>query len=173
MQESARILGEKYGVTAAEMNYILKKKGYLDGRPGGYWLTELGKKYGTEKGFHRGTGGYERYNRYWTEITWDSGIEKELRIKPGLKQEAQDFLQAWRKTPREVYKAQELAERAIQMKTTGQGIATSTTQGVSKISTSAQTGRRKMADSQTTEQNPIRRKIKNQTPVQQHRHRRA
>lgn len=85
MRESARILGKKYGLNSQEMNRILKKKGYLDGEPGNYSVTEKGAKYAEAKDYHRGPGGYPRYNREWTEITWDDSIEDELKITQAQK----------------------------------------------------------------------------------------
>ena len=70
MGVSARILGQQYGLTAAEMNRVLVKKGILAGNPGDYYLTELGDLYGATKHFHRGCGGSARYNRYWSERTY-------------------------------------------------------------------------------------------------------
>lgn len=53
MGVSARVLGEKFGLTAQEMNRVLVKFGVLEGTPGNYCLTELGKKYATVKDYHR------------------------------------------------------------------------------------------------------------------------
>jgi hypothetical protein len=36
MQISARVLGQKYGLTAQEMNHLLKEEDFLDGEAGGY-----------------------------------------------------------------------------------------------------------------------------------------
>lgn len=90
MGKSARILGEKHNLTAQEMNYILNKNGFLDGEPGDYFPSEIGKQYASQKDFHRGTGGYARYNRYWTTTTWDDSIEDVLQITPELKEEARN-----------------------------------------------------------------------------------
>ena len=88
MGKSARILGEAYNLNAQEMNYILNKEGFLDGEPGDYFPSEMGKQYATQKDFHRGTGGYAQYNRYWTTTTWDDSIKDALHITPELKAEA-------------------------------------------------------------------------------------
>ena len=61
MRKSARILGEDYGLTAKEMNFLLKDEGYLEGAPGNYSVTEKGNAYAKEEDHHRGTGGYARY----------------------------------------------------------------------------------------------------------------
>ncbi len=80
MRKSARILGQGYGLTAQELNFVLKEEGFLDGEPGNYTVTEKGEKYAEEQDHHRGTGGYAHYNRYWTIRTWDDGITDELEI---------------------------------------------------------------------------------------------
>jgi len=68
MRKSARILGQEYGLTAQEMNFVLKEEGFLDGEPGNYTVSEKGKKYSEEQDHHRGTGGYAYYNRNWTRL---------------------------------------------------------------------------------------------------------
>lgn len=78
MGKSARILGADYGLTAQEMNQLLKDQGFLDGNPGEYFVTEKGAPFAKEIDFHRGTGGYAQYNRYWTERTWDESIKDVL-----------------------------------------------------------------------------------------------
>ena len=84
MGVSARILGQQYGLTAAEMNRVLVKKGILAGNPGDYYLTELGDLYGATKHFHRGCGGSAQYNRYWSERTYDESIKNVLNITDEL-----------------------------------------------------------------------------------------
>ena len=88
MRKSARILGQDYGLTAQEMNYVLREKGFLDGNPGGYSVTEQGQPFAEEQDFHRGTGGYDYYNRYWTTRSWDESITNELDVTDDLKHEA-------------------------------------------------------------------------------------
>jgi hypothetical protein len=85
MRKSARILGQEFGLTSQEMNFVLKEEGYLDGEPGNYFITEKGEKYAEEQDYHRGTGGYAHYNRYWTTRTWDDGITDGL-INPSCYQ---------------------------------------------------------------------------------------
>lgn len=87
MGKSARALGQEYGLTAQEMNFILKEEGYLDGEPGNYSVTEKGAKYEEEQDHSRGTGGYSWYNRAWTTRTWDDGIADELDITEDRKKE--------------------------------------------------------------------------------------
>lgn len=87
MRKSARILGQEYGLSAQELNFVLKEEGFLDGEPGNYTVTEKGEKYAQEQDHHRGTGGYAHYNRYWTTRTWDDGIVDELDITDDRKRE--------------------------------------------------------------------------------------
>jgi len=87
MRRSARVLGQDYGLTAQEMNFLLKEEGYLDGEPGNYTITERGTKYAEEQDHKRGVGGYDFYNRAWTTRTWDDGIADELDITDARKQE--------------------------------------------------------------------------------------
>lgn len=88
MRKSARLLGLDYGLTAQEMNYVLKEKGFLEGNPGGYSITEQGQPFAEEQDFHRGTGGYAQYNPRWTTRSWDESIANELDITDTLKHEA-------------------------------------------------------------------------------------
>ncbi len=92
MNKSARQLGYEHGLTAQEMNYILKEKGFLEGKPGEYFLTERGKTYAKEQDFHRGTGGYQHYNRYWTTRSWDEDIINELDLSDELIKEARGVI---------------------------------------------------------------------------------
>ena len=39
MNYSARLLGQRFGLNAQEMNMALKQLGYLDGQPGNYIPT--------------------------------------------------------------------------------------------------------------------------------------
>lgn len=90
MQVSARILGQDYGLTAEEMNRVLVKLGFLKGSPGDYSLTEKAMQYAVEKDFHRGTGGYSCYNRYWTTRTFDDSIKEVLDVSAELISEVRD-----------------------------------------------------------------------------------
>jgi len=87
MRKSARVLGEDYGLTAQEMNFVLKEEGFLEGESGNYVITEKGEEYANEQDHHQGTGGYAHYNRYWTTRTWDDGITDELNITEDRKNE--------------------------------------------------------------------------------------
>ncbi|MER5689966.1 hypothetical protein [Streptomyces sp. NPDC002205] len=87
MRKSARVLGQSYGLTAQEMNFILKEEGFLDGEPGNYAVTEKGKEYADEQHHSRGTGGYTQYNRAWSTTTWNDEIADELEITDDRKRE--------------------------------------------------------------------------------------
>lgn len=78
MGKSARTLGEDYGLNAQETNQLLKDQGFLDGDSGTYFVTEKGAEFAKETDFHRGPGGYSRYNRDWTQRTWDESIKDVL-----------------------------------------------------------------------------------------------
>lgn len=80
MQVSASVLGQEYGLTGEEMNRLLLKQGILTGEPGSYDLTTKGLQYAVTKDFHRGTGGYAHYNRYWTTRTYDENIKDVLDL---------------------------------------------------------------------------------------------
>jgi ribosomal protein S27AE len=100
MRKSARMLGSKYGLTSQEMNYILKEEGYLSGRAGEYTVTDKGAPFAEEKDFHRGTGGYAQYNRYWTTRTWDESIEDELNVTLDMIEEARNAVNEERRQRR-------------------------------------------------------------------------
>lgn len=94
MSLSASRLGAEYGLTGEEMNRALAKLGFLKGNPGDYDLTPLGHAYATTKDFHRGTGGYAHYNRYWSTRSYDDSIKDAINMTSELvaevKKEAAD-----------------------------------------------------------------------------------
>ncbi len=94
MQVSARILGQDYGLTAEEMNRVLVKQGFLQGTPGDYSATQKALQYAVEKDFHRGTGGYACYNRYWTTRTFDDSIKEVLDVSADLIHEVRSEIAA-------------------------------------------------------------------------------
>lgn len=97
MGVSARILGGDYGLNAQEMNLLLKNEGFLDGDAGDYVVTPKGAPFAIEKDFHRGFGGYDFYNRYWTQRTWDESIKDVLEVTPEKKQMVRDAVAMARK----------------------------------------------------------------------------
>lgn len=108
MQKSARMLGLEYGLTAEEMNRVLAKRGFLEGDPGDYSLTEKAREYAEEEDHHRGCGGYSIYNRYWTTRTYDESIREVLNVTDELKDEVRAELAA----VRAARKAARLADQA-------------------------------------------------------------
>lgn len=96
MQLSAKELGQEYGLTAQEMNRVLVKEGFLKGQPGDYSFTEKAVDFAKKQDFHRGTGGYSYYNRYWTIITFADSIKEKLNVTPELKKEVRSEIAAER-----------------------------------------------------------------------------
>ena len=92
MQVSARNLGRDYGLTAEEMNRVLFKLGFYKGQPGDYSPTEKALPYVVEKEFHRGTGGYSLYNRYWITRSFDDSIKEVLDVSDELISEVREEL---------------------------------------------------------------------------------
>lgn len=90
MQVSARILGQEYGLTSAEMNRVLVINEYLEGEPGNYYPTEKAEEFVKEKYEHRGCGGYPSYNRYWTTRTFDDSIKDSLIVTDEIKNQARE-----------------------------------------------------------------------------------
>ena len=74
------MLGERFGLSAQEMNHALKRLGLLDGSPGDYSVTEQGAPYALERDYHQGNGGYACYNAYWTTRSWDESILDQLDL---------------------------------------------------------------------------------------------
>jgi hypothetical protein len=75
---SARIIGwEEFGLTARDMNVLLKKHGYLEGEPGAYGVTEKGKPFAEEQYHDNGYGGYA--HRYWDTRAWNEDLVPALR----------------------------------------------------------------------------------------------
>lgn len=88
MSLSARRLGQEYGLTAEEMNVLLKEEGFLDGEPGDYYPTEKGRKFIYEKGDDNGYGGYAFRGWNWRE--WDESIMDELYVTVERKREIRE-----------------------------------------------------------------------------------
>lgn len=93
---SARIMGQDHGLTAVEMNFLLKEEGFLDGGPGMWTVTEKGKQYADEQHHRRGTGGYAQYNPSWNTTTWDPSIADEFDITNERKQQLREAARAAR-----------------------------------------------------------------------------
>lgn len=73
---SAKQLGMIVGLSAKEVNAILRKKGYLSGKPGAYNITSKGELYSEVRGNSNGYGGYAA--KSWEFIMWDSCMIYEL-----------------------------------------------------------------------------------------------
>ena len=73
---SASQMGRYLGLTAQEVNQRLRDRGFLEGEPGAYSLTESGDAHGQEYDHDNGYGGYAY--RSWSTRTWDSSIIPEL-----------------------------------------------------------------------------------------------
>lgn len=117
MQLSATELGKEYGLSGEEMNRVLVKLGYLMGDPGDYDVTIKGSPYAVTKNFHRGTGGYGYYNRYWNTRTFDDSIKDVLEVTKELVSEVRAEIEegkllraAARKAAREKANAEFLAK---------------------------------------------------------------
>ena len=106
---SARIMGHDYGLTATEMNFLLKEEGILDGGPGMWTVREKGKQYADEQDHHRGTGGYSWYNRDWETRTWNPSITDELNITNEKLQQAREATRAARQQKADLRVAQAAA----------------------------------------------------------------
>lgn len=120
MQLSATELGKEYGLSGEEMNRVLVKLGYLVGEPGDYDVTIKGRPYAVTKNFHRGTGGYGYYNRYWNTRTFDDSIKDVLEVTKELVLEVREEIEegkllraAARKAAREKANAEFLAKEAV------------------------------------------------------------
>lgn len=83
MRKSARLLGHELRMNAREVNALLKEQGYLEGKPGAYFLTEKSKQYGEDQDVYRGNDRSLRYSASWTTTTWDDSIL--LELKAGMK----------------------------------------------------------------------------------------
>lgn len=102
MMKSASLLGRDYCMTGEEMNRLLLKQGFLEGKPGDYTPTAKAMPYVRERDFHRGCGGYAHYNRYWTTVSYDESILDALGVSPSIIQEVK----------KEVFDARELKKAA-------------------------------------------------------------
>lgn len=83
-------MGKRHGLTAVEMNVLLKGQGYLDGEPGAYGPSEKGKQYVHEDYVQTSTnGGYH-------QTTWDPSIKKQLDLSEEQLQQAREAASARR-----------------------------------------------------------------------------
>ena len=109
---SARILGKDLGLNSQEMNQLLKDQGFLDGEPGAYTVTEKGAQFAREVDFHRGLGGSLRYNRYWTQRTWEESIKDAIDTSPENCQAARNAIAEARRLKWDTIKAERIQAAA-------------------------------------------------------------
>lgn len=86
--KNATELGRPHGLNGQETNMLLYQQGFICGEPGDYDFTDKGQKYGISKEHHRGTGGYSRFNRYWTTTKYDESIESVIDWSPATIEKA-------------------------------------------------------------------------------------
>lgn len=69
---SARKLGDLMGLTASEVNRRLKERGFLEGKPDIYDMTEEGAEHDETVYRDNGYGGYAA--RSWSYDIWDENV---------------------------------------------------------------------------------------------------
>lgn len=67
-KRSARLIGRDLGLTASEMNWLLKAEGFLDGAPGAWSVTDRGQSFAEER-LHEVS-----HRTSYDAITWDPAI---------------------------------------------------------------------------------------------------
>lgn len=77
---SATDLGAQIGLGAQDTNALLAAQGFLEGKPGQYLLTELGKQFGHHVSEHNGYGGVAY--RDWYKTYFDESILSALDHSP-------------------------------------------------------------------------------------------
>lgn len=75
--KSAKQIGEVLGLGPQTVNRALKDMGLLDGKPGNYSLTDLGKAIGELREKTNGYGGYAK--RDWSFHMWDDSVIDQLK----------------------------------------------------------------------------------------------
>lgn len=98
--QSARVLGEKVGLTAMEMNLVLEEAGILEGEPGLYSITAEGEPFASETYHSRSPKtGHD-------VITLDPAVLAELDLSPEAKERAREQASAIRRQRREQREAE-------------------------------------------------------------------
>ena len=97
MGKSATVLGKPYYMNGRQFNFLLMQQGFLEGNPGAWGLTPKGEQFAEIRDYHRGTGGYDHYNRYWSEIIWKDEIVDHLNLSVKAQQRAIDAEEEYRK----------------------------------------------------------------------------
>ena len=72
--KNATEIGKILGMKAKDVNQLLKGRGFLEGIPGDYTLTDKGRQYANEKVCLRGNAGSARYGKIWSAIRWTDEI---------------------------------------------------------------------------------------------------
>lgn len=73
--------GQEFGLSAPQMNALLKKHGYLSGAPGAYSVTEKGEPFATERHVSNGVGGYQSMQVNYEVRTWNDDLPAALRAE--------------------------------------------------------------------------------------------
>lgn len=77
MGKTATALGQEFGRTAREMNKLLREHGFMEGDPGAYRPTALGKAFAQAVDFDNGHGGFA--HRQWGWLSWTDGLIDALK----------------------------------------------------------------------------------------------
>lgn len=77
MGMTATQLGRLFSRSAAEMNRLLRDHGFIEGGPGAWRPTELGKAFAQAHDFDNGYGGFA--HRQWGWLSWTDGITDALK----------------------------------------------------------------------------------------------
>jgi hypothetical protein len=77
MGKTATALGRELGRTAREMNKLLEDHGFMEGDPGAYRPTALGKQFAQANDFDNGYGGFA--HRQWGWLSWTDGLVDALK----------------------------------------------------------------------------------------------
>lgn len=103
---TATELGNKLGLTAQEVNCLLRDEGFLEGEPGNWKLTEKGEQYSEEYSWSNGYGGW--CARGYSMPLWNSNIMNEIHITNEKKQEIKRKVKAQRAARKALNAAQSL-----------------------------------------------------------------
>lgn len=87
---SAEVLGRDHGLSAQEMNWVLKLGGVLDGEPGAWGLTEKGARYAAERLDWL-------FDNSWVKRTWGPAVLGELDLSEAGKRRAREAAADWRR----------------------------------------------------------------------------
>jgi|LakMenEpi03Aug12_release.lakeMendotaPanAssembly.Ray.scaffolds.fasta_scaffold564212_1 hypothetical protein len=112
MQKSARILGEEFRLTAAQMNFLLRDEGFLEGSPGKWVVTDKGAPFANEQDHKLGTGGYASYNRNWGTLTWDENITSEMDFSGERRQKLLDTIREEKRVTASASLSEDVPEEA-------------------------------------------------------------